>query len=81
MASMQSWASEASVKFSFDMGQNWTEYQVSDVLSGFDPTQWISYDLSWTPKKAGTYEIKMSATDDQGNEMKEPVTLFVKVEE
>ena len=71
----------ASVKFSFDMGQNWTEYQVSDVLSDFDPTQWISYDVSWTPKKAGTYEIKMSATDDQGNEMKEPVTLFVKVEE
>lgn len=71
----------ASVKFSFDMGQNWTEYQVSDVLSDFDPAQWISYDVSWTPKKVGTYEIKMSATDDQGNEMKEPVTLFVKVEE
>ena len=69
------------ISFSFDMGQSWVDYDVNSEISDFDPYQWVRYSLSWTPTKAGVYQIKMSATDDQGNQMKQPVTLFVTVEE
>lgn len=69
------------VSFSFDMGETWTDYDVNSEISDFDPYQWVHYSMSWTPTKAGTYQIKLSAADDQGNQMKEPITLFVTVEE
>ncbi len=69
------------ISFSFDMGQTWIDYDVNAELEDFDPYQWVSYSMQWTPTQAGSYQIKVNATDDQGNQMANPVTLFVTVEE
>lgn len=50
-------------------------------LEDFDPFQWVRYSMQWTPTQAGSYQIKVNATDDQGNQMGNPITLFVTVEE
>lgn len=71
----------ASVNFSFDMGKTWTDVQIADQITDFDPFQWVTYSLDWTPSKAGKYQVKLQATDVNGVQMKKPVTLFVNVEE
>ena len=57
------------IKFSFDMGTSWVEYDVDKEVPDFDPYQWVNFSMDWTPAKAGTYLVKMAATDDLGNEM------------
>lgn len=69
------------IAFSFDMGVTWTEYNVNDVISDFDENQWVTFDLQWTPEKAGTYEVKIMSTDTEGNQPYKPITLFLTVEE
>ncbi len=71
----------ASVNFSFDMGKTWQDVKIADQVTDFDPFQWVTYSLDWTPSKAGKYQVKLQATDANGVQMKKPVTLFVNVEE
>lgn len=71
----------ASVNFSFDMGKTWTDAKIADQITDFDPFQWVTYSLDWTPTKAGKYQVKLQATDVDGTQIKKPVTLFVNVEE
>ena len=71
----------ASVNFSFDMGKTWQDVKIADQVTDFDPFQWVTYSLDWTPSKAGKYQVKLQATDVNGVQMKKPVTLFVNVEE
>ena len=71
----------ASVNFSFDMGKTWQDVKIVDQVTDFDPFQWVTYSLDWTPSKAGKYQVKLQATDVNGVQMKKPVTLFVNVEE
>lgn len=71
----------ASVNFSFDMGKTWTDAAIADQITDFDPFQWVTYSLDWTPTEAGKYQVKLQATDVDGTQMKKPVTLFVNVEE
>ena len=71
----------ASVNFSFDMGKTWQDMKIADQVTDFDPFQWVTYSLDWTPSKAGKYQVKLQATDANGVQMKKPVTLFVNVEE
>ena len=70
-----------SIAFSFDMGQNWTEYQVNEVVPDFDEYQWVTYTVDWTPEKAGTYMVKVLPTDADGNQPYKPISLILTVEE
>ncbi|MFR5093117.1 MAG: hypothetical protein ACLTDR_15035 [Adlercreutzia equolifaciens] len=50
----------ASVNFSFDMGQDLAEGREDrDQVTDFDPVQWVTYSLDWTPSKAGKYQVKL----------------------
>ena len=69
------------IRFSFDQGETWTEFDVKSQLPDFDKFQWVNFDLTWTPSAAGKYQIKLDAIDSQGNHITSPVTLFVTVEE
>ena len=69
------------IRFSFDMGQTWVEYKVTDEVSDFDKYQWVNYSMDWTPTKAGKYQVKLDAIDTEGNHITNPTTLFVTVEE
>lgn len=75
------WGNLDTIKFSFDMGTSWVEYDVDKEVPDFDPYQWVNFSMDWTPAKAGTYLVKMAATDDLGNEMPFSVPLFVHVSE
>ena len=75
------WGNLDTIKFSFDMGTSWVEYDVDKEVPDFDPYQWVNFSMDWTPAKAGTYLVKMAATDDLGNEMPFSVPLFVRVSE
>ena len=79
------------ISFSFDMGETWVDYDVDAEIADFDPAQWVQFSLKWTPTQAGTYQVKLNASDGQGNAFhtfntkgepyEKPVTLFLTVEE
>lgn len=69
------------IRFSFDMGETWVEYDVSEEIADFDGYQWVNYSLDWTPAKTGKYQVKLDAIDTEGNHISNPVTLFLTVEE
>ncbi len=79
------------ISFSLDMGETWIDYDVDAEIQDFDPEQWVQFSFKWTPTEAGTYQIKLNASDGQGNAIHtvdtegkpydKPVTLFVTVEE
>lgn len=69
------------MRFSFDQGMTWADYDVASEIPGYDPWQWVCADLSWTPSGAGTYCILMQAVTDQGVPMDRPVALRLIVEE
>ena len=43
----------ASVNFSFDMGKTWQDVKIVDQVTDFDPFQWVTYSLDWTPQQGG----------------------------
>lgn len=69
------------IAFSFDMGVTWTTYDVNEVVDNFDPYQWVTYTLDWTPEEAGTYMVKVMPTDIEGNQPFKPISLMLTVEE
>ena len=72
-------------------GETWVDYDVDAEIADFDPAQWVQFSLKWTPTQAGTYQVKLNASDGQGNAFhtfntkgepyEKPVTLFLTVEE
>ena len=71
----------ATISLSFDMGATWTDFDVATEIANYDPCQWTRFYIDWTPQKAGTYQVKMNATDSAGAQMEEPITLFLTVVE
>ncbi len=71
----------ATISFSFDMGVTWQDFDVASEVADFDPHQWVTYSIDWTPQMSGTYQVKVNATDVDGNQFETPITLFVNVEE
>lgn len=66
------------VKFSFDYGATWKEF---DVPAEFDPVQWTQWDVQWTPPAPGTYVLKVSGEDASGLEPAVPASVIVTVGE
>lgn len=69
------------VSFSFDKGQTWIDFDMADEIEGYDPYQWTQATISWTPSGAGSYQIMAQASTADGTQMKDPISLFVVVEE
>lgn len=69
------------VSFSFDKGQTWIDFDMADEIEGYDPYQWTQATISWTPSAAGSYQIMAQASTADGTQMKDPISLFVVVEE
>lgn len=66
------------VEFSFDFGNNWIGY---DVPADFDDDQWSHYTMTWTPKEAGTYVLKVRGVAHDGTVQATPSSVIVIVEE
>ncbi len=66
------------VAFSADYGKNWTTI---DVPADFDQNQWVYWEGTWTPEKAGTYVLHVKPVDSQGVEPYRPASVIVKVTE
>lgn len=66
----------AQIQFSTDGGVTWMDYEIDD---SYDPNQCVQFTVKWTPKEAGTYVIKVNATNADGETMVHPIGLFVKV--
>lgn len=63
------------MRFSFDQGLTWIDYDLASQLPGYDPKQWVCAELQWKPSGPGTYCILMQAVTDQGVAMDDPVAL------
>jgi hypothetical protein len=62
------WAGEnrvREVQFSSDAGKTW---QAAKLLSAAQPYAWVHWSYDWTIKQAGSYELAVRATDDQGRQ-------------
>lgn len=64
------------IQFSTDGGVTWTDFEIDE---SYDPNQCVQFTVKWTPKEAGTYVIKVNATNTDGETMVHPIGLFVKV--
>lgn len=53
----------AKVEVSFDDGQTWQEAMSKNSLS---PFTWVLWTANWEPPKAGSYRLKVRATDKTG---------------
>lgn len=68
----------SSVQFSADYGGHWTEVSLPE---NFDDKQWVYWEGTWTPEKAGTYVLHVKAIDEGGVEQYRPASVIVKVTE
>ncbi len=59
----------STIQFSTDMGQTWETF---NVPPSHDSDQWTTFTLHWNPPAPGTYIVKVSATNDSGDGMKDP---------
>lgn len=50
------------VEFSFDDGESWTAYDVSDA----SPDLWVHWEFTYTPEQAGTYRLLVRSRTDDG---------------
>lgn len=66
------------VAFSADYGHNWTTIEIPD---SFDQGQWVVWEGTWTPEKAGTYVLQVKTIDSEGEEPYRPASVIVKVTE
>lgn len=66
------------VAFSADYGHNWVEVEIPD---SFDQGQWVIWEGTWTPEKAGTYVLQVKTIDSDGGEPYRPSSVIVKVTE
>ena len=60
------WAGEnrvRQVEVSLDAGKSW---QAARLLANPQPYAWVLWSYAWTIKAAGSYELSLRATDDQG---------------
>ncbi len=51
----------AALEFSLDGGENWTSYEVKATTD-----RWVHWNFSYTPEKAGTYELTVRAVTEDG---------------
>ncbi|MBR2790712.1 MAG: molybdopterin-dependent oxidoreductase [Eggerthellaceae bacterium] len=63
------------VRFSFDQGMTWIDYDVASNIPGYDPYQWVCADIQWKPAGPGTYCVLAQAVTDQGVAMDDPIAL------
>lgn len=66
----------SAVQFSCDDGKTWTTYPLSNV----DPDRNVNWTFSFTPERAGTYELLARAVRADGSTSPEPARTTIVVE-
>ena len=65
----------ASVQFSLDGGEHWTDYPVKDATSG----RWVRWRFSYTPTRPGVYLLESRSVNVYGKASPTPAAVQFEV--
>lgn len=63
------------IEFSLDEGEHWTRYETPDTTD-FQNVNWT---FTWTPQKAGFYEMLVRSVNDKGEASPESAHVEIEV--